>query len=120
MNVEAILNRIQKHPESHKIGMIASHLGVVRGNSRNGKEVNGIQVDYDQKILNDIINKIKELPGIIDVIVEINEGRLEVGEPILFVAVGGDIREHVFPALIKAVDLIKKDASKKREIYQRG
>jgi molybdopterin synthase catalytic subunit len=57
------------------------------------------------------------LPGIVEVLVDINEGRLKVGDEILFVAVGGDIRENVFNALIKVVDLIKKKASHKREIF---
>lgn len=117
MDIEKILSTIQKHPESHKIGMIASHLGVVRGSSRNGKAVRAVEVKYSKDILDDIVSNIKSLPGIIEVKLEINEGRLRVGDPILFVAVGGDIRENVFPALIKAVDLIKSNASKKREIY---
>jgi molybdopterin synthase catalytic subunit len=67
-------------------------------------------------------DRIKKLPGIVEVIVDINEGSLEVGDGLLFVAVGGDIRDNVFDALIKAVDLIKKRASHKREIFmdQRG
>ena len=116
MDIEKILRKIRTHPHSHRMGMIASHLGVVRDSSRNGSPVKELEVVYDLKILDDIILKIKNLPGIIEVIVEINQGLLKVGDEILFVAVGGDIRENVFPALIEAVDMIKKDASKKREI----
>ena len=120
MDIEKIVDSIRSHPESPKIGMIASHLGVVRGHSRNGRDVEGVEVTYNIGQLDNIISYIKKLPGIIEVKVEINSGQLEVGDPILFVAVGGDIREHVFPALMEAVDLIKKNASKKREIYKRG
>lgn len=120
MDTEKILEMIRNHPESPKIGMIASHLGVVRGHSRNGRDVRGVEVAYDMEILDNIILDIKLLPGIIEVKVEVNSGCLAVGDPILFVAVGGDIREHVFPALMEAVDRIKNNASKKREIYAQG
>lgn len=120
MDIQKTLDKIRNHPDSPKIGMIASHLGVVRGNSRNGREVKGVEVTYDIEVLNNIISDIKKLSGIIEVKVEVNSGRLDVGAPILFVAVAGDIRENVFPALIKAVDLIKKNASKKKEIFKQG
>jgi molybdopterin synthase catalytic subunit len=122
MDINRLLEKIRNHPDSRKMGMIASHLGIVRGSSRNKREVIGVEVSYDLNVINDIIQKIKRLPGIVEVLVDINEGHLKVGDKILFVAVGGDIRENVFNALIKAVNLIKKKASHKREIFidQRG
>ena len=69
------------------------------------------------KVINDIIIDIKRLTGIIEVIVDTNEGHLEVGDQILAVAVGGDIRENVFPALIETVNRLKKEASKKKERF---
>ena len=46
-------------------------------------------------------------------------GRLKVGDEILAVVVAGDIRENVFPTLIKTVNRIKGDASKKKEILSK-
>lgn len=116
MDLERVIRKIRNHPDADKMGMIASHLGIVRSTTREGEIVQYIQVSYDLEVLNSIIKNIKKLPGIIEVIAEVNEGKLQVEDEILFVAIGGDIRENVFPALIKAVDLIKKDACKKREI----
>ena len=118
MKIEKILEKIKEHPHSHRIGMIASHLGVVRGHSLDGRDVIGIEVVYDLDSIENIIKYIKKLPGIVEVMVKVNQGVLDVGDEILFVAVGGDIRENVFPALIKAVDMIKKNASRKREIFR--
>ena len=118
MDVNRMIKALREHPESHKIGMIASHLGVVRASSRDGREVTGLEVVYDQKVLSNIINDIKILPGIVDVLFDINEGRLKIGDEILAVAVAGDIRENVFSALIKAVDRIKAEASKKKEFFR--
>jgi len=117
IDINRLLEKVRTHPDSNKMGMIASHLGIVRGSSRDNREVIGVEVDYDLKTINDIIQNIKILPGIIEVLVDINEGRLEVGDEMLFVAVGGDIRENVFNALMKTVDLIKRTASHKKEIF---
>ena len=115
MDIQAMINRLKEHPDSSKIGMIATHLGVVRGTSRDGKGVTGIEVRYDYDILADIINDIKGMEGIVEVLVNTTEGELRVGDEILAVAVAGDIREHVFKALIEAVDRIKKESSRKEE-----
>jgi molybdopterin synthase catalytic subunit len=118
MDINGLLEKIRMHPDAHKMGMIASHLGVVRGTSRDNRKVIGIEVTYDLKVINDIILDIKRLPGIVDVLIEVNDGHFDVGDEILFVAVGGDIRENVFNALIKTVDSIKRKASHKREIFE--
>ena len=120
MDLNKMIEEIQGHPGSASIGMIASHLGVVRGSSRDGRKVTGIEVVYDHNVIGNIVRGIKALPGIIEVLVDTNEGLLDVGDEILAVAVGGDIRDNVFPALIRAVDLIKKDASKKRDIFEQA
>ena len=117
MDINGIMKKIMEHPDSSGIGMIASHLGLVRGSSRNGRKVRGVEVSYDLSVLNDIIKYIKGLPGIIEVMVEVNEGILDIGDEILFLAVGGDIRENVFPALEKGVNMIKQDSCRKKEIF---
>ena len=117
MEIEKIINKIKNHENSESIGMIASHLGIVRSFSRNGKDVEAVNVKYDMAALDNIINKIKKMTGIVEVVAEVNEGYLEVGDELMFVAVGGDIRENVFDALIEAVNQIKKQAAKKEEIF---
>jgi molybdopterin synthase catalytic subunit len=118
MDISGILNRIRTHPDYYRMGMIASHLGIVRGMSRDNRKIRGIEVVHDKKIIDNIIHDIKELSGIIEVLVEINDGYLDVGDEIVFVAVGGDIRDNVFPALMKTVDRIKKEASRLTEIFE--
>ncbi|MDY7036383.1 MAG: molybdenum cofactor biosynthesis protein MoaE [Thermodesulfobacteriota bacterium] len=115
MDLNEMIEKIKRHADSNKIGMIASHLGVVRGVSRNGEEVKGIEVKYDFDVINSIIQDIKRLPGIVEAIVDTNEGHLNVGDEIMAVVIAGDIRENVFPALMKAVACIKEDASWKKE-----
>ena len=115
MDINRMVRTLKKRTDSVKIGMIASHLGIVRGTSRAGQKVRGIEVKYDHEAIQNIIEDIKRSDGILDVLVKTNEGRLKVGDEILAVVVAGDIRENVFPALIKTVNRIKADASKKKE-----
>ena len=98
--------------------MIASHLGVVRGFSLNGGTVTEIEVLFDEKSVDNIINEIKAMEGIVDVKIVTYGGRLKVGDEVMAVVVGGDTREHVFPALEDAVNRIKKEASKKKEFFK--
>jgi len=116
-DIHKIIEKLQKSSNASKMGMIATHLGIVREKSRDGRKVYGIQVTYDHESLDEIIHDIKRLPGIFEVMVETNEGRLMVGDIIMFVAVGGDIRENVFPALVETVDRIKKESSRKKEFF---
>jgi molybdopterin synthase catalytic subunit len=115
MDLNKMIEEVKKSTDPSKVGMITSHLGVVRGTSRNGDQVSGIEVAYDRQSLQAIVRDIKKMPGIAEVLVEIREGRLNVGEEILAVVVAGDIRENVFPALVNAVNRIKKEASTKKE-----
>lgn len=116
MDIGNMMQSLRQHPDYPKMGMIASHLGVVRETSLSGQRVSGIEVRFDRDILSRIITEIKELPGIIEVLVDTSEGTLRVGDEIMAVVVGGDTRQHVFPALIRAVDMIKKEGSRKREL----
>jgi molybdopterin synthase catalytic subunit len=50
---------------------------------------------------------IRGRPGIIEVVLEYNEGDLVVGDDVMVVLVAGDIRENVFPGLVDAVNLFK-------------
>ena len=115
MDLNRMINQLKSGKNSTQIGMIASHLGIVRGHSRKGNKVNSIEVHYNQETLYHILDETKKMPGIVDILVETTEGRLKVGEEILAIAVAGDIREHVFPALIRLVDRIKSEAVTKKE-----
>jgi molybdopterin synthase catalytic subunit len=115
MDIQGMIQRVREHREARKIGMIASHLGIVRGTSRGGAEVERIEVVYDYDVIRSIIDDVRSMPGIVEVLVDTKEGVLEVGDEILAVVVAGDIRENVFGALIAAVNRIKAEASRKKE-----
>jgi molybdopterin synthase catalytic subunit len=116
MSLLKMIRKIKAHPDYHRVGMILCHNGVVRATSRNGKAVTELTVRVNRERLQEIIDEIKRRPGIIEIFVEIKEGKLGIGEDVMYVVVAGDFRENVFSALMDTVNLIKKDVTQKIEI----
>jgi molybdopterin synthase catalytic subunit len=118
VDLNRMIAQLREHPGSARMGMIASHLGVVRGSSLDGRGVRSVRVWFDWERVEKIVSDIRNMEGIVEILVEVCDGRLNVGQEIMAVAVAGDTREHVFPALIQAVDRIKSEASRKQEEYE--
>jgi molybdopterin synthase catalytic subunit len=116
MDMNALINTIKKRPDYHRVGMILCHNGVVRGSSRDGSPVQKVTVRAESKTIDRIVAEQKKRPGIIEILVEINEGDLDVGEDLLSIVVAGDIREHVIPVLTDTLNLIKAHGTKKTEL----
>jgi molybdopterin synthase catalytic subunit len=115
MDLNKMIATIKSNPNFHNAGMIASHIGIVRSFSRDGKPVEGVDVEFDQEKIQEILRDIRSRPGIVDILIDSNSGRLKVGDEIMTIVVAGDIRENVFPALIDAVERLKSEASTKIE-----
>jgi molybdopterin synthase catalytic subunit len=116
MNLTDLIDRVKRHPDYEKVGMILCHNGVVRGTARDGRPVAELTVKADHVRLAGIIAEMKTRPGIVEVLAEIREGKLRVGEDIMVVVVAGDLRENCFPVLEDAVNAIKRDVTKKTEV----
>lgn len=105
-------------------GMYLFHNGVVRetpkavarGGEESGRTVRGMMFSYDREKLAAAIARAKTLPGIFHIRVWLNEGRLSVGDDIMLVLVGGDIRPHVIDALQTLVGEIKNECVIEKEL----
>lgn len=115
MTMMDLIAQVKAHPEYHRVGMILCHNGVVRGTSRDGKPVTELDVMADRSRLAEIVAEMKQRPGIIEVLAEVREGTLEVGDDVMYVVIAGDFRENVFPVLMDTVNTIKRDVTKKAE-----
>jgi molybdopterin synthase catalytic subunit len=89
---------------------------VVRGTARDGRPVTELTVKADRARLAEIIAEMKGRPGIVEVLAEVREGKLHVGEDVMYVVVAGDLRENCFPVLEDAVNAIKRDVTKKTDV----
>lgn len=116
MSLQEMIDKVKMHPDYPKVGMILGHNGVVRSTSREGKPVSELTVRVSREPLQKIVDDVRKRPGIIEVLVEIREGKLYPGEDVMFVVVAGDFRENVFSALMDAVNRIKADVTRKIEI----
>ncbi len=116
MSLATLIERVKKHPDYAKAGMILCHNGVVRGTSRDGSPVSQVEVTADRGRLAAIMADTKKMPGIVEALAEVNDGTLKVGEDVMYVVVAGNFRENVFAAMIDAVNRIKAEVTCKREM----
>lgn len=107
-----------------KIGMYLIHNGVVRIDAkkkvREGKEsdpVKGMTFSYDEEKLSEVISETYKMPGIYHIKTWLNKGELEIGDDIMFVFIGGDIRPHVVDALQYLVGRIKSECVSEVETF---
>ena len=113
-------------PDAPENGMYLFHNGVVRAAPkavvRNGEErkgdVGGMLFSYDADKVAAAIEQAGQLPGVFHVRVWLNSGSLRVGDDIMLVLVGGDIRPHVIAALQTLVGEIKNNCVVEQEIYE--
>ena len=105
--------------------MFLVHNGTVRQTAkalvRQGAEdtlpVKGMDFSCDREKLAAAIDRAYQLPGIYYIRVWLNEGRLSLGDDIMFVLIGGDIRPHVVDALQFLVGEIKNHCVVEKEFY---
>ena len=73
---------------------------------------------YDREKVRNVIAQTYQLEGIYYVKAWLNEGELEVGDDIMYVLIGGDIRPHVVDALQFLVGKLKSECVEEKEIYE--
>ena len=107
-----------------KCGMFLAHNGIVRATAkaqvRQGEQMPQVaQVDfsYDAAGVEAAIAEALTWDGVYFVKVWLNEGVLEVGESIMYVMIGADIRPRCIDALQNLVGKIKNDLVVEKEIY---
>jgi len=116
-SVDVWLREAKADPNALQEGMFLVHNGIVRqtpkAKARQGLEdgsvVKGMEFAYDEAKVDAAIAATYEMEGIFQVRVWLNEGNLEVGDDIMYVLIGGDIRPHVIDALQFLVGKIKTE-----------
>ena len=119
------LREAKADPAAKNCGMFLVHNGTVRQTAkalvRQGAEdtlpVKGMDFSCDREKLAAAIDRAYQLPGIYYIRVWLNEGRLSLGDDIMFVLIGGDIRPHVIDALQFLVGEIKNHCVVEKEFY---
>ncbi len=116
-SVEEWLKEAKADPAASKVGMFLVHNGVVRQTPKaqvregldDGSSVRGMIFSYDAEKVEAAIAETYRLNGIYYIKAWLNEGQLEVGDDIMYLLIGGDIRPHVVDALQFLIGKIKNE-----------
>ena len=111
----ATMAEIQGHPRILDAGMVLLHYGLVRSFNLEGQTVVSLEVQPDLAKAEAIRRELLERPGMVEIIIRLNNGLLKPGEPIMMVAVAGETRDLVFPVMEELIERLKKEASVKTE-----
>ena len=116
-SIDKWLREAKEDPVAAKVGMFLTHNGVVRQTPKakvrqgfdDSSVVKGMEFTYDAAKVEKAIAETYELNGISYVKAWLNEGQLDVGDDIMYVLIGGDIRPNVVEALQFLVEKIKTE-----------
>lgn len=123
--MDAWLKEAKADESSKNIGMYLTHNGVVRQTAKaavrqgatDTPPVTGMEFSYDPDKVAAAVKAAKAMEGIHYVRVWLNEGVLTVGDDLMYVLVGGDIRPHVIDALQTLVGTLKNECVTERELH---
>lgn len=120
-SIDEWLREAKQDSGFRKCGMYIVHNGTVRETPKAqargvetdgvapGEKVGGMHFDYDEERVSAAVEATRSLPGIEYVRVWLNRGELDLGDDIMLVLIGGDIRPRVIDALQFLVGTIKNE-----------
>ena len=123
-SIDAWLKEAKTHETAPLCGMYLTHNGTVRQTAKakvrygeeNTKEVIGMIFSYDEEKVNAVIADTYKIDGIYYIKVWLNEGQLQMGDDIMYVLIGGDIRPRVVDALQYLVSRVKNECVVETEL----
>lgn len=122
------LKEAKEDTSASECGMYLFHNGVVRVTpkakvrmgEKTDRDVTAMEISYEEAKVAAAIEETYKMPGIYYVRVWLNQGRLSVGEDIMLVLIGGDIRPHVIDGLQALVGKLKNECIMEKEIFYEG
>ena len=123
-SVDQWLKEAKADESAPRCGMYLTHNGTVRELPKklvregidDGSKVVGMRFSYDEAGVEAARQEALQMPGIEYVRVWLNEGSLQLGDDIMYVLIGGDIRPHVVDCLQALVGKIKNELASEVEI----
>ena len=123
-SIDAWLREAKAHESAPLCGMYLTHNGTVRQTAKakvrygaaDTRDVTGMIFSYDEEKVNAVIADTYKMDGIYYIRVWLNEGQLAMGDDIMYVLIGGDIRPRVVGALQYLVSRIKTECVVETEL----
>lgn len=124
-SVDVWMKEAKASPDAPRIGMYLVHNGVVREDARarvregdsGAQRVRGMCFSHDPEKVRLAVEQALASPGIYYARVWLNQGRLAVGDDLMLVLVGGDIRPNVIRTLESLVDTLKRECVLEQELF---
>ena len=125
-SIDQWLKEAKAHESAPNCGMYLTHNGTVRQSAKakvrfgaeDTKEVTGMIFSYDQEKVDAAIADTYKMDGIYYVKAWLNEGTLSMGDDIMYVLIGGDIRPRVVDALQYLVGRLKNECVTEVELNE--
>ncbi len=125
-SVDQWLKEAKADESAPRCGMYLTHNGTVRELPKklvregidDGTKVVRMKFSYDEAGVEAARQEALQMPGIEYVRCWLNEGTLEVGDDIMYVLIGGDIRPHVVDCLQALVGKIKNEMVSEVEVAE--
>lgn len=119
------LKAARQKKSAKKCGMYLFHIGVVREDAKaklrfdddRTRPVIAMNFDFDSEKVEQAIKEAYEKEGIYYVRVWLEKGKVKVGEEIMYVLIGGDIRSNVTSGLDFLVSKLKNECVKEVELF---
>ena len=123
-SIDQWLKEAKAHESAPLCGMYLTHNGTVRQTAKakvrygaeDTQEVTGMLFSYDQQKVDAAIADAYKMDGIYYIKVWLNQGQLEMGDDIMYVLIGGDIRPRVVDALQYLVGRVKNECVVETEL----
>ena len=123
-SIDAWLKEAKAHESAPLCGMYLTHNGTVRQTAKalvrhgeeNTKNVTGMIFSYDQEKVDAAVEAAYQMEGIYYIKVWLNEGELDMGDDIMYVLIGGDIRPRVVDCLQYLVGRLKNECVVEKEL----
>ena len=113
-NLQDLIESVKNKSGFEAAGAIAIFIGVVRGTTDDGGEVEKLELEGYEKqadsVLQGICEDLKDKEGINDVQIHHLLGEFKVSEDLVYTLVAGAHRSEVFSTLIEAVTRFKSEA----------
>lgn len=123
-SVDQWLKEAKLDPTAKEVGMFLVHNGTVRTTPKAqaregldlGTSVEQMEFSYDSEKVRGVLEKSASLKGIHYIRLWLNKGLLHVGDDIMVLLIGGDIRPNVIDGLQHVVGEIKNHCVIEKEI----
>ena len=125
-SIDQWLKEAKAHESAPNCGMYLTHNGTVRQSAKakvrygaeDTREVTGMIFSYDQEKVDAAIADTYKMDGIYYVKAWLNEGKLSMGDDIMYVLIGGDIRPRVIDGLQYLVGRLKNECVTEVELNE--